>query len=109
MIKYYDMQGNELTLEEWASRFEGRDSNRVAYNEMWVRNYPWSSTYQVYVSTVLLGMDVSLGRDGLPLIFETMIFGGKYNEYQKRYSTLEQAVQGHQLACRKAFGRFYNG
>lgn len=46
------------------------------------------------ISTVFLGVDHSMF--GEPLLFETMIFGGRYNELQRRYATLEQAVLGHQ-------------
>ena len=35
----------------------------------------------VLISTVFLGIDHSFGG-GTPILFETMIFGGKYNEYQ---------------------------
>jgi len=55
---------------------------------------------EIKVSTVFLGIDHSFG-DGPPLLFETMIFGGKYEEeeYQKRYSTWAQAEAGHEVAC----------
>lgn len=47
-----------------------------------------------YVSTVFLGFDHQYGK-GPPLLFETMVFGGKYNEYQWRHSTWEQAETCH--------------
>jgi len=50
------------------------------------------------VSTVFLGTAHSFGY-GPPLLFETMIFGGKYDDYQRRYCTWEEAEQGHQEAC----------
>jgi hypothetical protein len=49
------------------------------------------------VSTVFLGLDHSFGK-GPPLLFETMIFGGEHNEYQERYSTWEEAEEGHKRA-----------
>jgi hypothetical protein len=49
----------------------------------------------VKVSTVFLGMDHSFGH-GPPLLWETMVFGGKYDEEQERYSTKEAAVAGHE-------------
>ena len=52
----------------------------------------------VEVSTVFLTMDHSFGGE-LPILFETMIFGGQYNDYQWRYSTYEEAEAGHQAAC----------
>lgn len=49
---------------------------------------------ETYVSTVFLGTDHSFG-DGPPMLFETMIFGGKHDGYCERYSTWEQAEAGH--------------
>ena len=47
-----------------------------------------------FVSTVFLGIDHSwLG--GPPILFETMIFGGQFDEVQKRYCTMEEAIDGH--------------
>jgi hypothetical protein len=46
------------------------------------------------VSTVFLGLNHQYG-DGPPLIFETMVFGGKYDQEQERYATEAQALEGH--------------
>lgn len=46
------------------------------------------------VSTVFLGINHQWG-DGPPLIFETMIFGGEYDQFQRRWTTRAQAVAGH--------------
>lgn len=51
-------------------------------------------TDEIRVSTVFLGMDYSFG-DGPPLLFETMIFGGKHDDYMERYCTWEEAEKGH--------------
>lgn len=48
----------------------------------------------ILISTVFLGINHSF-NDGKPILFETMVFGGKYDYYQKRYSTWEQAEKGH--------------
>ncbi len=58
----------------------------------------------VSVSTVFLGLDHSFG-DGEPILFETMIFGGKHGDYQERYSTWEEAEAGHKKALAKAEGK----
>jgi hypothetical protein len=57
----------------------------------------------IRVSTVFLGIDHSFGR-GLPVLFETMIFGGKFDGYQERCMTWEQAEVMHEVACRLALG-----
>lgn len=50
------------------------------------------------VSTVFLGLDHQFD-DGPPLLFETMIFGGKHDDYCERYATIEEARDGHRVAC----------
>lgn len=47
------------------------------------------------VSTVFLGIDHRFFGDGPPLVFETMIFGGPANESQFRYSSYDEALDGH--------------
>lgn len=57
-----------------------------------------------FVSTVWLGLDHSFGEDGPPLIFETMVFPKKgiwVDVDMERYSTEEEAVQGHQRMVKK--------
>lgn len=48
------------------------------------------------VSTVFLGLDHSFPRDDKrPLLWETMIFGGKHHQYQERYYSFNDALDGH--------------
>lgn len=56
---------------------------------------------ELLVSTVFLGLDHNFG-EGKPLLFETMIFTGEHDGYQERYSTWEEAVEGHKKACELA-------
>lgn len=50
------------------------------------------------VSTVFLWIDHGHGV-GPPVLFETMIFGGaRFDEYQERYCTVEEARAGHYKA-----------
>lgn len=55
------------------------------------------------VSTVFLGIDHNHWGEGLPLLFETMIFGGKHDQEQFRCSTWDEAVDMHEAACELAF------
>ncbi len=55
------------------------------------------------VSTVFLGLDHSFGLGGSPILWETMIFGGPLDCYQRRYSSLEKALEGHKHALRLAW------
>lgn len=54
----------------------------------------------VCVSTVFLGLDHGWG-DGPPILFETMVFGGFFHDYQRRYATYEDADAGHREALRR--------
>jgi len=49
----------------------------------------------VVISTVFLGLDHRMGGGGPPIVFETMVFGGKLDQSQGRYSTWDDAVDGH--------------
>lgn len=61
---------------------------------------------KIHVSTVFLGIDHNFGV-GKPSFFETMIFGGEYDEYQERYSTYEEAEKGHNKALKMVKGKDY--
>ena len=50
---------------------------------------------EVIVSTIFLGLNRESDPDSPPLVFETMVFGGSYGDYQERYTTYTQAEAGH--------------
>jgi hypothetical protein len=52
---------------------------------------------EISVSTVFLGLDHSWDNQGL-ILWETMIFGGINDQYQERYNSYEDALEGHQRA-----------
>jgi len=80
---FWDMDGNRMTLTEWAKAFgEPRHIGKTTVGE-------------AEVSTVWLGDDHQFGP-GPPLIFETMIFGGPHDQFCDRYTTKEEATAGHQ-------------
>lgn len=49
---------------------------------------------RVEVCTVWLGFDHSF-RGRVPILFETMVFGGRMDQYHRRYGTEEEAAAGH--------------
>lgn len=49
----------------------------------------------VMISTVFLGLDQSFGQCDPPLLFETMVFGGRHDQYQDRCSTWSEAETMH--------------
>lgn len=82
-----DGEPTPVSLLEWGRWFDDINNRRVA--ETFVGD--------VHISTVFLGIDHRFG-DGPPLWFETMIFGGEHDEFQDRYSTLDEARSGHNRA-----------
>jgi hypothetical protein len=50
---------------------------------------------EVRVSTLFLGEDRAMVPGGVPILFETMIFGGPYDCRQWRYPTRDLALRGH--------------
>lgn len=55
----------------------------------------------ILVSTVFLGLDHAMpwDKDKTPVLWETMIFGGTHDqEYQERYTSYEDALEGHEVA-----------
>ena len=85
---YYNRQGEPIGLHEWADLMEDAEYRLVANTEV--------GPYRI--STVWLGLDHSwssiVGGPGVPIIFETMVFGGG-GEIQQRYDTEAQARRGH--------------
>lgn len=88
MSSYYDRQGKPMTLAEWAKASEGE------------RHIGQDRVGDAEVSTVWMGLDHQFVVGGPLLIFETMIFGGDYDEFQWRYSTEEEAAAGHLVVVR---------
>lgn len=87
MTHRYVLRGREAVpepdLETWAKAFE-TEERIVARDDV----------AGASVSTVFLGLDHNFGS-GPPLLFETMIFGGPHDQWQCRYSTLDEAECGH--------------
>lgn len=95
MMKNYILKGhtpvleeNILTWGEWLEKAERHVGNTIKKG--------------IQVSTVFLGLNHRFGI-GSPLFFETMVFGGKYDGEQERYSTWEEAEKGHERICNKVF------
>jgi len=50
---------------------------------------------EIEVSTVFIGLDHQFGN-GSPLLFETMVFRNGDGQDMDRYSTWDEAIDGHQ-------------
>ena len=94
MIDHYvldaDHKLRSAGLFEWAAFFEDAEARRVGADVVG----------DVRVSTVFLGIDHSWGA-GPPLYFETMVFGGTWDQECDRYSTWDEAAAGHAETVRR--------
>jgi len=85
----------EPDLTKWLKWFE--TANRRV-DETFITNN--ITKEKIRVSTVFLGLNHNYIQEEPPLLFETMIFGGKFDEeeYQTRCSTWKEAEKMHQKA-----------
>ena len=84
-----DDDGNAVEATDlltWAKWFE--TANRVLAKD---------KVGDATVSTIFLGLDHSFGSSP-PVLWETMIFGGEYDEHQERYASRAEALAGHSRA-----------
>lgn len=89
---YYKLDENknvtECTLEEWMTMIKS-GCRHISENDLG----------DYIVSTVFLGLNHSINDK--PEFFETMLYNKKDNQfldYQARYSTYDEAIDGHQKA-----------
>lgn len=91
--KYYlliNHKPHRVGLKEWAKWMETAD-----------RSVALTKKNDIIVSTVFWGQAHDFSGKGKPLLFETMVFGGKHDTEQARYSTWEEAEEGHQAMVRR--------
>jgi hypothetical protein len=99
---YYAPDGRPISMREWAWWMENRTGDNPAPG--WkIGNFELDTGENV--STVWLGLDHSWTTygEGPPVIFETMIFGGPADQMMWRYSTIEEAREGHLFAVHYAY------
>jgi len=103
MISYYKLNGDGSTtptddmLEAWDSDRRIRRETVQAFERPWglARLLRGGKPYEADVSTVFLVVDHSFGFGGRPMLFETMVFGGPYDQECERTSTIEEACAVH--------------
>lgn len=89
--QFYDKEGKNIDIEEYGRLFEDIEYRLVKQECIGNR----------MISTVWLGLNHAFFKDQPLLIFETMVFSedenDPYNNDQYRYSTLEEAEEGHKM------------
>lgn len=94
---HFDRQGHPITMERWGLLHSDEEYMRVGLDTFPSLEDLGEESLTVpvaTVSTVWLGINHSFHGDP-PIIFETMIFGGDYDQECMRYHTEDEAVQGH--------------
>jgi len=93
MSRWYILNNNNnpiatpmVEAAEWLE--EGSDRRTIKRDEIG----------DILVSTVFLGLDHAWIPGGKPVLWETMIFGGEHDQYQERYTSHEDALEGHKKA-----------
>lgn len=76
-------------VRKWASWFEYAD-RRVAFDKL-----PTAD-----VSTVFLGLDHASGT-GAPVLWETLVIGGKLDGDTQRYTSKDDAIAGHKATVNR--------
>ena len=61
----------------------------------------------VEISTVFLAFNHAYLDTDLPVLWETMIFGGEHDEYVERYTSRAAAIVGHTKAVAMVAGTRY--
>ena len=88
---YYDRESKPIDMKRWAE----------LHSDLSYRVIRRDTIEGHLVSTVWLGLDHGFMPEDPPLIFETMVFQSSeplVDIYTNRYSTEEQAIEGHQGA-----------
>lgn len=75
-----------VELLEWAEWFEDFTNRRMALTEF---------NNGASVSTVFLGIDHGFGDGQDPVLFETLIRGGEFDQDINRYATFDVAITAH--------------
>jgi hypothetical protein len=79
----------EVGIEEWGRWFQDHNAERIIGSD---------TVGEENVSTVFLGIDhgyLTYGKDHIPVLFETMIFGGEHDQWCERWRSWDEARMGH--------------
>ena len=111
MSDKYILEGHKAVecddLMVWAKWFETADRTvartniGIPYWKFWLGKLLRKKWEPITISTVFIGLDHQFGDEGPPLLFETMVFGGKHDEDLERYFTWQEAEEGHKRFVKK--------
>jgi len=79
------------SVEEWSEQLE-------ELNDLHMKHVAHDYINNNRISTIWLGLDHQWQENSLPLLFETMVFKDGCEIYRDRYSTWQEAEEGHKKA-----------
>ena len=86
----------EPNMTKWGEWMQHSLNEEKRVGRTTIKNQPG----EILVSTVFLGLDHSF-REGPPLLFETLVFGGELNEEMERCSTWVEAEAMHKQMVKR--------
>lgn len=96
---YFDRRGERINAERWGELHDDDAYVRIGLDVYPsiedVADNPLDPAALATISTVWIGIDHGFGRTLGPLIFETMIFGGEFDNQLTRYHSEAAAADGH--------------
>lgn len=97
-MSYYFLDENKKPYKVGLKEFIDLYSTEDFIKKIKTTKIDWIG--DVRISTVFLCIDhrFSIEEDAKPILWETMIFGGEHDQYQRRYTSHEDALAGHQVA-----------
>ena len=102
----YILEGMEFRAakspEEWA-KFMGRGETDPLHRHVALDVFMVNEKEFCNLSTVFLGIDHNFSINDIPILFESMIFGGgsSIDETQERYASWARAATGHLFLCNR--------
>jgi hypothetical protein len=96
-MKYIlDDEGNAVLCNDTLKWGKWMEANQQSFKRILSRTTIQSNPH-IFVSTVFLGIDHNYCSPDypMPILWETMVFGGKLDGEQDRYTSKEDAVAGH--------------
>lgn len=88
---FYILKDKKVLIVEYKTWAEWIESNHI------VRKVKQTQFDCGIVSTVFLGLDHNFSGIGLPILFESRVFGGVNDGDMMRYCTWDEAENGHDL------------
>lgn len=96
-LKWYILRGHKIetvpNAETWGAWMASNDVHLAV-----------DMVGDVKVSTVFLGVDASAGLEAEPVLFETMVCGGKYDGFQARECSALMALAAHKATVKMVQG-----